>query len=92
MSKDTPCPECKAGKHGNCDGISWDLEQDVQAICTCSARKHEPYVEQPTAPDPDKVYEVTVAQLYAAACTRKETCGAHKDTVDKIIARLEKQP
>lgn len=90
MTKDTPCPECVAGKHQNCDGLSWDLEQDVQAICTCQARNHQPYVEKPAAPDPKKVYEVTRDQLYAAACTRKEPCGAHRKTVDAILARLER--
>lgn len=87
MSKDTPCPECVQGKHVNCDGLSWDLEQDVQAICTCQARKHEPYVD---TYGPDHEYLVTRNVLYAAACTRKEPCGAHKDTVDKMIARLDR--
>jgi len=31
-----PCPECAAGKHGNCDGRSWDLIADQPAPCPCA--------------------------------------------------------
>ena len=41
-------------------------------------------------PDEVQTFTVTKEDLYKAACTRSEPCGAHKDTVDKMIARLEK--
>jgi hypothetical protein len=34
------CPECAAGKCGNCDGTTWDLTVDEPATCPCSARQH----------------------------------------------------
>jgi hypothetical protein len=37
-----------------------------------------------------KVYKVTVEDLYKAACTRSEPCGAHIKTVDQMIKRLER--
>ena len=30
-----PCPECEQGKHGNCDGTTWDDEADRPAPCPC---------------------------------------------------------
>ena len=30
-----PCPDCKAGKHRNCDGVTWDNEYDCEAACPC---------------------------------------------------------
>lgn len=36
-----PCPECRADKHGNCDGGSWDEETDKPAICKCWLNGHE---------------------------------------------------
>lgn len=30
-----PCPECKAGKHQNCDGTAWDTEKDAAVPCPC---------------------------------------------------------
>lgn len=33
-----PCPECKAGKHGNCDGLTWDVASDEEALCPCEER------------------------------------------------------
>ncbi|MGX9346625.1 DUF4326 domain-containing protein [Microbacterium sp. KNMS] len=30
------CPECKAGKHGNCDGTAWDDDADTLTTCTCT--------------------------------------------------------
>lgn len=29
------CPECKTGKHGNCDGTAWDNEADELTTCGC---------------------------------------------------------
>lgn len=34
------CPECEAGKHGNCDGTSWDNELDHEIPCPCEQRGH----------------------------------------------------
>lgn len=36
-----PCPECKAVKHGNCDGITWDVVADEEAPCPCAERGHQ---------------------------------------------------
>lgn len=33
------CPECAAGKHGNCDGTAWDLVADELTTCSCA---HDP--------------------------------------------------
>lgn len=30
------CPECRAGKHRNCDGSAWDAENDVPTLCACT--------------------------------------------------------
>lgn len=30
------CPECAAGKHGNCDGTAWDLVADELTTCSCT--------------------------------------------------------
>jgi hypothetical protein len=36
MSEQGPvCPECEAGKCGNCDGTAWDKVRDEEAVCTC---------------------------------------------------------
>ena len=35
-----PCPECVAGKCGNCDGQSWDKAQDCPAHCPCAFLDH----------------------------------------------------
>lgn len=29
------CPECHAGKHGNCNGQAWNTEADEPTTCTC---------------------------------------------------------
>lgn len=34
------CPECRDGKHRNCDGTAWDDLRDQAASCTCA--HHEP--------------------------------------------------
>lgn len=33
------CPECRQGKHGNCDGTTWDTERDEEADCPCLHRE-----------------------------------------------------
>jgi hypothetical protein len=35
-----PCPECLAGKCGNCDGRAWDQLQDEPAECPCARAGH----------------------------------------------------
>jgi hypothetical protein len=30
------CPECRAGKHRNCDGTAWDVEADALVDCPCN--------------------------------------------------------
>jgi hypothetical protein len=30
------CPECRAGKHGNCDGTAWDETADRLVDCPCN--------------------------------------------------------
>ncbi len=30
------CPECKQGKHANCDGTAWDKEVDAPTKCGCT--------------------------------------------------------
>ena len=35
-----PCPECRDGKHVNCDGIAWDFVRDEAATCPCSTAGH----------------------------------------------------
>jgi len=34
------CPECLAGKHGNCDGRAWDQAEDRYTRCPCAEAKH----------------------------------------------------
>lgn len=34
------CPECAQGKHGNCDGSSWNPAADDIDTCPCAARGH----------------------------------------------------
>lgn len=42
-----PCPECQQGKHGNCNGDTWDDVADDYAPCVCADRGH---IITPTAP------------------------------------------
>jgi hypothetical protein len=35
-----PCPECIAGKCGNCDGSSWDHAGEQPAPCPCASVQH----------------------------------------------------
>jgi hypothetical protein len=39
-----PCPECEQGKHGNCDGTTWDdlLDQPAPCPCFCVETDDEP--------------------------------------------------
>ena len=37
-----------------------------------------------------ETFTVTREDLYKAACVRPEPCEAHKQTVDKMIERMEK--
>lgn len=34
------CPECRVGKHGNCDGGSWDRDTDQPTTCPCWKAGH----------------------------------------------------
>jgi hypothetical protein len=34
------CPECAAGKHGNCDGTAWDDAADRVTSCACEFASH----------------------------------------------------
>lgn len=40
MTETSPCPECVAGKHGNCDGTTWDQESDMYGACPCFDQGH----------------------------------------------------
>ncbi len=40
MAPDLSCPECRAGKHDNCDGTSWDWDADQGVVCPCWADNH----------------------------------------------------
>jgi hypothetical protein len=35
-----PCPECKAGKHGNCNGQTWNPKADAPDICPFGGTEH----------------------------------------------------
>lgn len=41
-----PCPECAQGKHGNCDGTTWDEIGDAPATCPCLTDRHGEKVDQ----------------------------------------------
>lgn len=36
-----PCPECKTGKHWNCDGLTWDEDTDTAVPCPCFTNDQE---------------------------------------------------
>lgn len=36
------CPECKAGKHVNCEGEALDTSVDEMVECYCWSVDHEP--------------------------------------------------
>ena len=35
------CPECRAEKHGNCNGDAWDNDTDEPVVCFCYAWGHQ---------------------------------------------------
>lgn len=39
------CPECAVGKHGNCDGRSWDDIEDDYTACPCAEAGHQVEVD-----------------------------------------------
>lgn len=45
--KPPPCPECQQGKHGGCDGATWNNTLDDYDDCPCFLRGH---IMTPTAP------------------------------------------
>lgn len=36
----SPCPECVAGKHQNCNGETWDETADRIGTCPCATQGH----------------------------------------------------
>lgn len=34
-------PDCRDGKHGACDGGSWDLDADMPADCACTCHRSD---------------------------------------------------
>ena len=34
------CPECRSGKHQNCDGQAWDAVKDEPTSCACAEEGH----------------------------------------------------
>lgn len=40
MEDISPCPECQAGKCGNCDGTMWNNKIDALDDCPCSSTGH----------------------------------------------------
>lgn len=32
-------PECRSGKHTNCDGVGWDSEADTDTACRCACHQ-----------------------------------------------------
>lgn len=43
------CPECKAGKHDNCDGTAWDDEKDELTECFCKKQANVIKVDEEAA-------------------------------------------
>lgn len=39
-STDPICPECRSGKHPNCDGQAWDPTTDAPTTCACADAHH----------------------------------------------------
>ena len=35
------CPECRVGKHGNCNGQTWDAWVDDFVRCPCSCARSD---------------------------------------------------
>jgi len=40
MPEHQPCPECRAGKCRNCDGLTWDFRIDDYTACPCYSAGH----------------------------------------------------
>lgn len=40
LEQATACPECSAGKCGNCDDSTWDTRADQPTRCPCSLLEH----------------------------------------------------
>ena len=36
MNDFVTCPECKQGKHSNCDGSAYDMTNDAIVVCDCT--------------------------------------------------------
>ena len=47
------CPECEAGKHGNCNGDTWDFDADEKVPCQCPAEVHAGVVSDGHTSAPD---------------------------------------
>lgn len=47
MNQRIPNPECRDGKHRNCDGHGWDIDADtaVRCPCHCHSAYHEQHVK-----------------------------------------------
>lgn len=52
MTNEHICPECAAGKCGNCDGRAWDFTKDEPVICVCWQRGHNNERSQAWLEDP----------------------------------------
>ena len=51
------CPECRAGKHDNCDTTAWDNDLDAPVPCECWKWGHEPLLENEYAVElPPRVF------------------------------------
>lgn len=43
VDDETACPECRNGKHRNCDSTAWDFSTDVGVACECWTVNGGPY-------------------------------------------------
>ena len=48
------CPECRAGKHRNCDGTSWEITFDRPGPCPCAEAGHGTEFERPEWPPEER--------------------------------------
>lgn len=68
---DTPkCPECRAGKHGNCDETSWNEQTDQPDACPCHLDGH------PDRALYDVIRDVTVAARREPTYGLCTACGS----------------
>ena len=80
-----PCPECAAGKHGNCDGSTWDNARDMRAPCPCCFSDHAqalhvprpapPYVEPPELVEPPRSRPAIFTAILTGACGAENESG-----------------